>query len=212
MGNRKSKKTEYRASIQKEQIVSSKEDNKSDKKEELEYALKILDRTDSWINSCDNKLSILVGVCGVVLTLFITTESISKAYGFIKTILFDVKNLYSYLFLASTAILVVTYGVTCFHVISSVVARVNIKKYSQEKLSDKSNIFFGSIANRKYGEYKASLSKSSDEEKMDDVISQIYINSLIAQKKYDQYNKSLIWMIVSALATILVIIWGIVGF
>lgn len=49
----------------------------SDIKEDLEYALKILDRTDSWINSCDNKLSILVGVCGVVLTIFITTESIN---------------------------------------------------------------------------------------------------------------------------------------
>ena len=212
MGNRKSKKTEYRSSIQKEQTVSYKEDNKPDKKEELEYALKILDRTDSWINSCDNKLSILVGVCGVVLTLFITTDSISRAYGFLKAVLFDVKNLYSYLFLASTAILVVTYGVTCYHVINSVIARVNVKKYSQEKMADKSNIFFGSIANRKYSEYKTSISKSTDEDKLDDVLSQIYINSVIAQKKYDQYNKSLIWMIVSALATIVVIIWGIVGF
>ena len=184
----------------------------SDIKEDLEYALKILDRTDSWINSCDNKLSILVGVCGVVLTIFITTESINKAYSFLKGIIQNGKSVGAYLFLAAIIILAVFFCITCFHIINAVIARIDPNKYKQDKMSDTSNLFFGSISKRKYSEFKVSFIEGAEQDKLNDVLTQIYINSMIASKKFEQYNKCLLWIIITILSTLGMVIWGVIGY
>lgn len=184
----------------------------TDIKEDLEYALKILDRTDSWINSCDNKLSILIGVCGVVLTIFITTESINKAYSFIKGIIQNGKSAGVYLFLAAIIMLAVFYCIMCFHIINAVIARVDPIKYKQDKMSDASNLFFGSISKRKYSEFKVSFIGGAEQDKLNDVLTQIYINSVIASKKFELYNKCLLWIIITILFTLGMVIWGVIGF
>ena len=211
MGNKKHKKTGNKPvqSIPNDPVSNEKP---IDFDEELEYALTILNRTDSWINSCDNKLSILVGVCGVVLTIFLTTDSINKAYDFLKEIIQNCKGANKYLFLIATIILLAFYCITCFHIVNAVVARIDGSKYKQDKMSNNSNLFFKSISEKEYIEFRNSFHGDTAQDKLNDVLTQVYINSAIATKKYEQYNKCLLWLVVSVLSTVGIVLWGVIGF
>lgn len=79
-------------------------------------------------------------------------------------------------------------------------------------MSDTSNLFFGSISKRKYSEFKVSFIEGAEQDKLNDVLTQIYINSMIASKKFEQYNKCLLWIIITILSTLGMVIWGVIGF
>ena len=50
------------------------------------------------------------------------------------------------------------------------------------------------------------------DEKLNDILSQVYVNASIAQIKHSNYNKSLVWIGISFVATIFVIVFGIMAF
>lgn len=179
---------------------------------QIEYALKAMDRTDEWINSCDNKLSILLGICGVVLTVCITSESISKGYTFIKETVLKGNTVYSCLFILACLITAIFYMKSIYHIVNALLARVDSDKFKQEELTQQSNLFFGTISSRKYKEYKSDFLNNTPEERLNDILSQVYINSSIAQLKHKQYNKSLLWIGISVIATLAIIVFGIIAF
>ncbi|WP_027204973.1 hypothetical protein [Butyrivibrio fibrisolvens] len=179
---------------------------------QIEYALKAMDRTDEWINSCDNKLSILLGICGVVLTVCITSESINKGYKFVKETVLKGNNIYSCLFILACLITVIFYLKFIYHIVNALLVRVDSDKFKQEELTQRSNLFFGTISSRKYKEYKSDFLKNTPEERLNDILSQVYINSSIAKLKHKQYNNSLLWMGISVIATLAIIVFGIIAF
>lgn len=71
---------------QRQKNVDSPVNNTKKDSDELEYALNVLDRVDMWIGSCDNKLGILIGIIGVVLTICITSDSVNSFLVFIKNL------------------------------------------------------------------------------------------------------------------------------
>lgn len=176
-----------------------------------DYALKVLERTDAWINNCDNKMSVLLGTIGIILTILLTTESISKACGFVMR-LFEEVNLHKALFLMALFIVLFFYIITAFHVINTVFARTDSNRYFQKKMSEKSNVFFGSVSKMSYAEYMKHFVHETTEERLNDILSQIYINSVIASEKYKNYNRSLKWTVMSVSLTIVIVIWALVGF
>ena len=177
----------------------------------IEYALKALERTDTWIDSCDNKMSVLLGALGIMLTILVTTESISKACGFILRLFEDV-NWHNILFLIALFIVLFSYTMTVYYIVNTVFARVDNNRFFQKKMSKKSNVFFGSISKLSFAEYKNSFIHETAEEQINDILSQIYINSVIASQKYKNYNSSLKWSVISISLTIVVVIWALVGF
>jgi len=74
------------------------------------------------------------------------------------------------------------------------------------KSQDDSILFFGSIAkNQNFEEFKKKI-KNSDEKKIEeDIIMQIYNNSIICNKKFENYNKAIL-DIKKALVIFLIII------
>ena len=180
--------------------------------EQIEYALKIMDRTDSWINSCDNKLSVLLGIFGVVLTVCLTSDSINKAYSFIKRILFDLSDVKSYVFVIGCFVTLFFYIKFFYHITNALVARGDSEKFMQNQICTKSKLFFGSISERKYEEYKNDFLKDSCEDRLNDILSQVYINSSIAQIKHLHYNKSILWIALSMSLTFVVVAFGIMAF
>ena len=203
-GKKRKKKSEY--------YTQSVVEMEIDKDGQIEYALRILDRTDSWINSCDNKLSILLAILGVSLTICLTTDTISKLLSFFKSLQANMDNVMAYILIGLSVILGLLYAKAIYHIINAMYARVDSKKYKQNQLEAHSNLFFGSISSQKYEDYKTNFIKETLDEKLNDILSQVYINASIAQIKHSNYNKSLLWLGISCMATILVIVFGAMAF
>lgn len=168
------------------------------KESSLEYGWKVLERTDSWINSCDSKVSMLIGIVGVILTIFITTDSISKSCDFLKERITDVaseKAISSVIILILIAGALCLAGISLYHIFKVSIARINENKYKQENLKHDSNLFFGTVANRDYKDYHEDFINESADEQLRDIISQVYINSCIAKKKHHHYNKAIRWLL-----------------
>ena len=85
----------------------------------------------------------------------------------------------------------IVYG--CILLIGVLVARVNPAEFSEKGVKTDSLIFFTSIAaNNSLAKYRDKIKKCSSEQLDDDIISQIYICSLICKKKFELYKKGLI--------------------
>ena len=192
-------------------IVDSPENNSNNASDELEYALNVLDRVDMWIGSCDNKLGILMGIIGVVLTICITSDSVNSFFVFIKNLYVRVvgsKDAQAALFLFLVGIAVVLWAVAVYYLVKALFARINTEDFKQEQLHNESNIFFGSISARKYKDFKKSFLSQTNDDKISDVLSQIFINSNIAQIKHKYYNKGLFIVIIASLFTVILLLLG----
>lgn len=191
--------------------VDSPVNNTKNASDELEYALNVLDRVDMWIGSCDNKLGILMGIIGVVLTICITSDSINSFLVFIKNLYVRVegsKDIQATFFLFLVVIAVVLWALAAYFLVKALFARINTENFGQEQLHNESNIFFGSISSRKYNDFKRSFLSQTSDDKISDVLSQIFINSNIAQIKYKYYNRSLLFVIIASLYTVILLILG----
>jgi hypothetical protein len=96
-----------------------------------------------------------------------------------------------------------------FELISVLIASINSKDFKQRQLTTNSKIFFGSIAKQNsYEEFKNDYIKMSLSKKLNDLLSQIYINSKIADEKYEKYNCGLKWTIIGFACFIILFVIG----
>lgn len=183
----------------------------NDKKGSLNRAdaLDILDRTIGFINACDNKASIIFGGIGVVFAIVFSSDGIQK----ILSIFDAVKKSPSFCGIGYLALLIVSSGVLVLGLVFLIlvlIARSNLPMNETKNFDANSKIFFGHIANRKgYEQYKRAMLKASDEELLNDVLSQIYINSMICNKKYKYYNLGLKYSLIGFSALVLLLILGV---
>ena len=90
--------------------------------------------------------------------------------------------------------------------ISVLIARSGI---SETKGSKNSLIFFGGINSfNKITNYEKAIKKMDKKDLLDDLISQIYINSKIATKKYRRYNLGLKFTVIGFFLFIGVLLFG----
>ena len=54
--------------------------------------LSILERNTTWIENCDNKASIVLGIVGVIFSVFLTTDYMGICYNIIRET-FDAKTI-----------------------------------------------------------------------------------------------------------------------
>ena len=73
----------------------------------------------------------------------------------------------------------------------ALIGRIDSKVYKEHKLKTNSLLFFGSIANMNYSSYKEKCEKESKGQLINDINSQIYINSKICDYKFKLYNYSI---------------------
>lgn len=180
--------------------------NSDDVAEQLEFALKVMKRTDMWITSCDSKASILLGIIGVILTIIFTTGSANNMYEMARHIFSNCELPFVCIWAFMLLLAVAFYCKAFFHIINVVLARLDKSKFKQDCLKEKSNIFFGSISEKQYKEYKEDFENQDLAGHLNDVLSQVYINSCIAKEKHKHYNKSLLWTGISFAYTCLIVI------
>lgn len=163
----------------------------------IEFLQSTLDRIIGFVNSCDVKASIVLGIFGIVVggllsdpLLSIILCNLNIAIG--SDGLFAI--LYRALF-ASSSIAILT---GLFSLIGAISAKIKPSKKD-------SRIYFVDIdKNANEEAYKKKLILLNETEVNDDLISQIYINSHICTSKYKLYNFGLIVLVIGVVVFLLV--------
>jgi hypothetical protein len=168
-------------------------------------AIDILDRTIDFVRNCDNKASIFLGVFGVIVTIVLTTDGVDNLTAIFNAAIAQL-SFCNVLYLAMMvgAVVAVVFGLS--QIIR--VLGVKVDPLKEEGIENDSKIFFESIKrNVNYIAYKAKLLSMSDEEFLNDVTSQIYINACICSDKYKNYKCGLKWSLIGFIA--FVVLWAI---
>ncbi len=161
--------------------------------------LKKLELVNFWISNIDNKISFILTFVGVFIGFLISkgTPDIFKDISNIA-----IKDIVTLNFgqVFSVLILVIMYltAIACLILLLlALIGRVDNKCYKDHKLKTDSLLFFGSIANMSYSNYKEKCERESKGQLINDINSQIYINSQICNYKFKLYNYSIKLLIIS---------------
>lgn len=187
----------------------STEKNSNNTKPNIDYQIEIttqtLERNLGFISNCDNKASIILTAVGVLLTIILTSEGLASIKDILKKSLSQITFLnFIYMFMFFSSVIILLSGI--LFLISVLIARSGI---SETKGSKNSLIFFGGINSfNRIANYEKAIKKMDKKDLLDDLISQIYINSKIATKKYRKYNLGLKFTVIGFFLFIGVILFG----
>ena len=177
--------------------------------EQIEESKASLDRINSLINSCDSKAGTVLALTGVLLTIIFTNDGMTEMYNVMKNIILPA-NFCTILYIAfwGISILMLCYGIT--RLILTLVARIDSNVYQEPGLITDSVLFFGKISDRvSYQIFQKDILNIKKEDYLKDLLSQVYINSKIANEKYVNYNKGIKWTIIGFIAFIAMFLIGI---
>ena len=180
-----------------------------DTEEQIEEAKASLDRINSWINSCDSKAGTVLALTGVLLTIIFTNDGMAEMYNVLQNIV-PPANLCTVLYIVflGSSVFMLCYGIA--RLILSLVARINTNIYKQPGLIIDSVLFFGKISNRpSYQIFQNNVLSMKKEDYLKDLLSQVYINSKIANEKHVNYDKGIKWTIIGFIAFIVMFLIGI---
>ena len=152
-----------------------------------------LDRVMGWISNCDQKASILLAFIGVAFPLLFSSDFATNTYKeLISDFLSYLQNgegqfsLIRFLCFLFTILSILGLGVSFWFLLSALSGRID-----------------SSI-------YEANFSKQSKDTAINDLTSQLYINSKICQTKFVAYNNALCWLkwsILFLLATFILLLF-----
>ena len=173
----------------------------------IEIATQTLERNIGFIENCDNKASIVLAMIGIVTSIILTNEGLTKIFSIIKTCINE-KNLETicYLLVWGASILLIIAGIIML--VRMIVAKTSAESILERKCD--SLIYFSSICeNNDDKSYNRRFYKQSKEALLDDLIEQIYVNAKIADNKYKKYNYGLWFTIIGFALFIICLILGI---
>lgn len=168
----------------------------------------ILNRTIGWIENCDTKASTVLSGAGVVASILLATDYVEKILSIYKYMLENL-SCFSILYLGCNFLSIGACIFGCILLVGVLIARVNLSSYLPKGVISDSLIFFSSISqNNNLETYKTKVKESSIEELNNDIISQIYVCSLICSKKFNLYKKGLVISFGGFIIFLLTIILG----
>lgn len=180
-----------------------------DKDEQIEEAKASLDRINGWINSCDSKAGTVLALTGVLLTIIFTNDGLTAMYNVLQKSIPPV-NFCTVLYLGLLGISALVLGYGMVRLVLTLVARIDSNVYKETGIITDSVLFFGKISNRaSYQIFQSDVLKMKKEDYLKDLLSQIYINSKIANEKHVNYNKGIKWTIIGFIAFIVMFLIGI---
>lgn len=166
-----------------------------------EEALDILDRIIGFINNCDNKASIALGVFGVVLTIMFTCGGIEEVSKIIDSATKG-EACCGWIYIIFLTVFIVAFLAGIYKLFRVLVPNLKPKKLD-------SNIFFGSISeNKSWKKYRKKLLKTTEKKQLDDIIAQIHNNSVICNQKFSNFKIGYIFAGIGSLGIMLMYIIG----
>jgi hypothetical protein len=156
----------------------------------------VLDKVNFWIGNGDAKVSFIIGFTGVFLGFIFASDSITESIqNYLKTILeMSISDIKTILSLAGTVLFIfaIYYIVRAvYFLLKALKAKIDPSVYSETGLETDSTIFWGTIAKSDYATFKQKVDTIQDNALLNDIYSQIYINSKITTEKFANYNSGL---------------------
>lgn len=144
-----------------------------------------LDRTLEWIRACDTKTSIVLATMGIIMTIFSTEFFLTKLKLILKYNLNEI-DFSKILYLILVVVFLGLFIVGIFYLVLELNPSLVSKKNNNEDVE--STYFFETIAKKELSTLKEEIKQMSYEKEIDDIITQLHINSKICTKKY-RYTK-----------------------
>lgn len=165
----------------------------------------MLNRVNSWIHNCDAKISFALAFSGVLLGVFFTNNRIQDSLiVVIKNVVnLEKKELIS---LVATVILIgfmIFLTLSIWYFFRGLKGSIDKSNYKQKELKENSLLFFGTIEAMEYAEYRQEVESLTKDKLKNDYLSQIYINSIISNNKFVNYNKGVVFLIISVILFVL---------
>ena len=169
------------------------------------------DTVNSWVNNCDQKAGILLTVVGVAMTILATSDFLKclRTYIFVPFVKYwseETDLTFSWSRFAVFVLLLIAAAMliaSCFYLLKAISANIDYdderKKYPSMVKS--SYIFFGSICKMSYDDFK-----KEEVDYLDDLRSQIYVNSKIATAKFKNYSEGLYWFKLMLLVSVMLFV------
>ncbi|NLH45124.1 MAG: hypothetical protein GX451_03215 [Acholeplasmataceae bacterium] len=171
----------------------------------VEKTLNILDRIIRFVDSCDKKTSIALAFYGALLTIFLSSENLKILHQLINNAYYFGKCL-GKIYLLAFACSAVMYVYGMYKLLKAIFPQIKEKHFQQEGIENNSIIFFGDICrNKDYLKYRSKVDAISEEDMLNDIFSQIYINSLICDTKFKNYKTGI--KITTISLSIFIILW-----
>ena len=178
-------------------------------KEDLQYTLDVV---NSWVNNCDQKAGMLLTVFGVSITVLVTSDFMKelRAYIFSPFVEYWTNSESQLVFSLGRftvfCLLVIAVGMlmtSCYYLFKAITANTDYGKMRQDnpRMVAKSYLFFGSISNMTYDEFRRDIIDIKE-----DLKSQIYVNSKIATTKFMNYNDGLFWFKMILLVSVMLFV------
>lgn len=178
--------------------------------ENIDKSVKKLELINQWISNCDTKSSFILTFYGVVLTIIFTSNiggEMISCFSFNKAKEINCESFRNFILLLTAIGFFITSVITFYQIYSTLKGRIDQKVYQQNGLNTNSNIYFGSIALKTFENFESESNNEDETKFINDINSQVYINSKIVDQKFKHYNKSLFWMFISlGLFTIYIIV------
>ena len=157
-----------------------------------EELIEILDRTVTWTDNCDSKTSIIIGGLGVIAGIFLASDYVSKIIEIIRFMTSHINVwsvIYLVLFYGSIAVLLAG----CLFLFRVLISVTDTKSYKDREVKEESLVFFSSIAkNKTLSAYKKKVQKTDNAQFEEDIISQLYVCSIICDAKFRNYKTGLL--------------------
>ena len=203
------KKMKKQGRWQQEQTTADeKTENVGKDKDDLKHTF---DTVNSWLNNCDQKAGILLTVVGVAITVLVTSDFLKNLRTYIfmpfkdywegnHELVFSCERFIVFFLLVIAAVMLI---LACYYLFKTISADTDYDKLREEnpELVKKSFIFYKSISEMSYEDFK-----KDDINYIEDLKSQIYVNSKIAINKFKNYNEGLYWFKFLLLVSVLLFI------
>ena len=204
-------KGKKKVNSQETEPLSAATENSVPVKKEKDDLQHTYDTVNSWVNNCDQKAGILLTVVGVAMTILATSDFLKylRTYIFAPFLKYwseETDFTFSWSRFAVFVLLLIAAAMliaSCFYLLKAISANVDYdemrKKYPSMVKS--SYIFFGSISKMSYDDFK-----KDDVDYLDDMRSQIYVNSKIATAKFNNYTEGLYWFKLVLLVSVMLVV------
>lgn len=169
----------------------------------INTAITTLERNITFVSNCDNKTSIVLTAMGVLLTIILTNDGMVTIFSIVKSCITQ-KNFCTIFYMVCFAISIGVLLFGFYNLCSVLMAR------TKNPTSLKSRIFFsGIIENGNKISYRERFLSMTQEEYLDELIAEIYINAEIATIKYKKFNVGFKSSIIGFIAFIIMLLIGI---
>lgn len=159
---------------------------------------KNLDRVNFWVTNCDSKVSYLLTLQGIILTIIFTSSYAGRLVGTLSYKLtianFGWQSIFRFIEAVSLYTFLVLILISLYNAYSTLRARLDPKIFQEPGLVTNSILFFETIANRDFANFQTDQQATTNVNSNtldNDIDSQVFINSKICQLKFKHYNLTL---------------------